>query len=96
MQSLIDRMQDYAGAFGILLVALGFLILVFGGSSIWNHLLYAGKSVYCVEDTGAEFNATISKNIADTFLYFQYGESGLRFKADDGKLYQCRGIAEME
>ena len=96
MGSILYRIQDYAQVLGILLIALGFLILVFGGSSIWNHLLYAGKSVYCVEDTGAEFNATISENIPDTFLYFQYGESGLRFKADDGKLYQCRGIAEME
>jgi hypothetical protein len=96
MQSLIDKIQDYAGALGIFLVVLGFFILLIGGSAIWNHWLYSGKSVHCIEDTGAEFNSIISKNIVDTFLYFQYAESGLRFKAEDGRLYQCRGIAEME
>lgn len=57
--------------------------------------LYGGKNVYCVEDTGVDFNATISGDLFDIMFYFGKDESGITFKSTDGKIYMCRGIAEI-
>lgn len=82
----------------IVLVVLG-IILIGGicvGDAVWNVKLYGGRNVHCVEDFDAEFNATISSDIVDTMFYFSNSGSGLRFKGTDGRIYICRGIAEID
>ena len=51
---------------------------------------YGSKTIHCVEDNGAEWNATISNKWYDIGIYLN-GRDGLRFMSEDGRIMQCRG-----
>lgn len=72
-----------------------FILLVVFGVITYHTALYGGKEVYCQEDNGVNFRATISPSVWDTLIYFNY-EDSLKFKGTDGKIYFCRGTAELK
>jgi len=76
-----------------------FLFIFLLGIGVWYYLfmfsIYGGKSVYCAEDFGVEFNTTISRNFLEFIIFFSYDDSGLKFMGTDGVIYMCRGIAKI-
>ena len=80
---------------GMILLVCGILFIAVAGHTIYQIVLYGGREVYCQEDTGVNFRATISPSMWDTLIYFNY-EDSLKFKGTDGKIYFCRGTAELK
>jgi ABC-type sugar transport system permease subunit len=55
---------------------------------------YAGKTVNCIEDNGAEFTAVVENSFDNFFWFYENGKDGLQFKGTDGIIYKCRGIVK--
>ncbi len=82
---------------GVIIAILLIAGIVIVADTKLTQYLYGGKILYCEEDYGAEFTATISDGFIDTCLYFGYSSTnGIKFKGTDGNLYACRGIIIME